>query len=89
MPRVHRRFLAASLALVSVVSSAFIPVGAQRSGTDTYAITNARIVTVSGPVIERGTIVIRDGLIVAVGANVNVPADARVIDGSGMTSILV
>jgi imidazolonepropionase-like amidohydrolase len=50
-----------------------------------YAITNARIVTVSGADIERGTIVVRDGLIAAVGANVAAPADARVIDGSGLT----
>jgi len=58
---------------------------AQRRGTDTYAITNARIVTVSGPVIDRGTVVIRDGLIAAVGANVTAPPDARIIDGTGMT----
>jgi imidazolonepropionase-like amidohydrolase len=58
---------------------------AQHSATDTYAITNARLVPVSGPVIERGTIVIRDGLITAVGGNVTVPADARVIDGNGLT----
>jgi hypothetical protein len=59
--------------------------GAQRSGIDTYAITNARIVTVSGPTIERGTVVIRNGLIAAVGANVNAPPDARIIDGAGLT----
>lgn len=58
---------------------------AQRSGIDTYAITNARIVPVSGPVIERGTVVIRDGLIAAVGPNVSAPADARLIDGTGLT----
>jgi imidazolonepropionase-like amidohydrolase len=55
------------------------------SGVNTYAITNARIVTVSGPVIERGTVVIRDGLIAAVGASVNAPPDARTIDGTGLT----
>ncbi len=49
------------------------------------AITNARIVTVSGAVIEKGTVVIRDGLIEAVGANAKVPADAFTIDGSGLT----
>lgn len=49
------------------------------------AITNARIVTVSGATIDRGTVVIRDGLIEAVGAGVNVPADARVIDAAGHT----
>ena len=59
---------------------------AQRgAGTDTYAITNARIVPVSGAEIARGTVVIRNGLIAAVGANVNAPPDARVIDGTGLT----
>jgi imidazolonepropionase-like amidohydrolase len=57
----------------------------QSSGIDTYAITNARIVTVSGPVIERGTVVIRDGLIASVGAGISAPADARIIDGAGLT----
>ena len=52
---------------------------------DTYAITNARIVPVSGAEIPRGTIVIRNGLIAAVGANVSAPADARTIDGAGLT----
>jgi imidazolonepropionase-like amidohydrolase len=52
---------------------------------DVFAITNARIVTVSGQVIERGTIVIRNGVFVAVGPTVVAPADARVIDGTGLT----
>lgn len=60
-------------------------VRAQQSAIDTYAITNARIVTVSGPIIERGTVVIRNGLINAVGANVGAPQDARVIDANGLT----
>ena len=85
MPRVHLRLLAASVVLLLVVTSSIIFAEAQRSGTDTYAITNARIVTVSGPVIERGTVIIRDGLIAAVGTNAPVPADARVIDGNGLT----
>lgn len=50
-----------------------------------YAVTNARIVTVSGASIERGTVVVRNGLIEAVGANVSVPADAQVFDGNGLT----
>lgn len=49
------------------------------------AIQNARIVTVSGPVIARGTVVIRKGLIEAVGENVQIPADAVVIAGEGLT----
>jgi len=51
----------------------------------TVAVRNARIVTVSGPVIAKGTVVIRNGLIEAVGENVAAPADAWVVDGEGMT----
>jgi len=49
----------------------------------TVAITNAKIYTVAGPAIERGTLVIRDGKIAEVGAGVAVPAGARVIDAAG------
>src|SRR6185295_11945239 len=80
MPKVRSR-LPVALALLFVCAN----VNAQRSAIDTYAITNARIVTVSGPVIERGTVVIRNGLIAAAGANVSAPPDARLIDGAGLT----
>ena len=80
MPKIRSRLIVA-LTLLFLISN----VNAQRSAIDTYAITNARIVTVSGPVIERGTVVIRNGLIAAVGANVNAPPDARIIDGTGLT----
>lgn len=51
-----------------------------------YAIRDARIVPVSGAVIERGTVVIgADGRIQAVGANVAVPADAQTLDGTGLS----
>lgn len=51
----------------------------------TVAIHNAKIVTVSGPVIAKGTVIVRNGLIEAVGENVQVPADAWVVDGEGIT----
>lgn len=82
MPRV--RPLVVVLVALSFISSSVVH-AQQRSAIDTYAITNARIVTVSGATIDRGTVVIRDGLINAVGANVNAPPDARIIDGSGLT----
>jgi imidazolonepropionase-like amidohydrolase len=50
-----------------------------------YALRDARIVRVSGPVIEHGTIVVRDGLIEAVGDNITPPADAWAIDCKGLT----
>ncbi|HKY43383.1 MAG TPA: amidohydrolase family protein [Pyrinomonadaceae bacterium] len=85
MPKVRSRLIVALLALTLAPLSLNLNTNAQRSAIDTYAITNARIVTVSGPVIERGTVVIRNGLIAAAGANVNAPPDARVIDGTGLT----
>jgi imidazolonepropionase-like amidohydrolase len=51
----------------------------------TIAIRGAKLVTVSGPVIENGTIVLAAGKIAAVGADVGLPADAQVIDGTGRT----
>lgn len=51
----------------------------------TFAIQNARIVPVSGAVIERGTVIITDGRIAAVGASVTVPAGAQIIDASGLS----
>jgi hypothetical protein len=54
-------------------------------GPSAYAIRNARIVTVSGPVIAKGTVVLRKGLIEAVGESVPAPPDAWVVDGEGLT----
>ncbi|MBC7349239.1 MAG: amidohydrolase family protein [Candidatus Aminicenantes bacterium] len=53
-----------------------------------YALVNCRLVTVSGPTIEKGTIVIRNGLIEAVGASqkIAIPADAEVIEAGGLTA---
>lgn len=83
-----RTLAACAAVLLAATVWAWLPAGAQRrpgGGVDVYAITNARVVTVNGPVIERGTVVIRDGLIAAVGANVSAPPDARTIDGTGLT----
>lgn len=49
------------------------------------AIHNARIVPVSGPAIAKGTVVVRNGLIESVGADVNIPADAWVLEGDDLT----
>jgi hypothetical protein len=50
----------------------------------TYAITNATIVQGPGRKIERGTVIIKDGLIVAVGKGLTVPAEAIEIKGDSM-----
>jgi imidazolonepropionase-like amidohydrolase len=85
MPKVRLRLFVAFSALLLVTSQSLFFTHAQRSGIDVYAITNARIVTVSGSTIDRGTIVIRNGLIAAVGSSVSAPPDARVIDATGLT----
>ena len=61
-------------------SSGQIPAKPQEK---TIAIVNATIHTVSGPMIEKGTIVFDKGKITAVGANVTVPQGAEVIDATG------
>lgn len=49
------------------------------------AIKDARVVTVSGADLPKATVLLRDGLIEDVGPNLNIPPDAWVIDGSGLT----
>jgi len=55
------------------------------SAQSRYAIQNARIVTVSGNPIERGTVLIEDGLVSAVGARVSIPRGTEVIDGRNLS----
>lgn len=50
-----------------------------------YAIRDARLVTGTGQVIDRGTIVLAEGLISGMGTEVDIPPEAWVIDGSGLT----
>ncbi len=49
------------------------------------AIKDAHIVTASGADLPKATVVLRDGLIQDVGANVAIPPNAWVIDGTGLT----
>jgi imidazolonepropionase-like amidohydrolase len=53
------------------------------ASAQTIAIVGGKVYPVSAPPIENGTVLIRDGRIVAVGASVVVPADARRIDATG------
>ncbi|MAV35258.1 MAG: hypothetical protein CMJ59_07340, partial [Planctomycetaceae bacterium] len=62
------------------------PVAGLRTNTPAfYAVTDVRIVVAPGEVLERGSLVIRDGVIIAVGAKVKIPAGARVVSKSGRT----
>ncbi len=83
-----KRFSLFALACAGVlmVSAIFIArtSSAQPQG-EAYAIRGGTIVTVTGAVIQKGTVVVRNGLIQAVGADISVPADARIVDATGMT----
>jgi amidohydrolase family protein len=76
----HIRLVATVAALIAFLVA--IP------GADTrhvYAIKGARIVTAAGPSIANGTVVIRNGLIDAIGADVAAPVAAIVVEGTGLT----
>ncbi|CAN5507957.1 amidohydrolase family protein [soil metagenome] len=81
-------FLAAA-SLLAVSASAQISTtpkqGLRENDPRVHALTNARIVTAPGKVIEKGTVLVRDGLIVEAGPGVAIPPQARVWDLTGRT----
>lgn len=79
------------LTLLVVLLAVALPLAAQSvipnnpGKKGTFAIRNATIYPVTSAPIANGTIVISKGVIAAVGANVSVPSDATVIDGTGLS----
>jgi imidazolonepropionase-like amidohydrolase len=74
-----------ALRSVSALAGAALLPGLALAQDVPLAIRGARIVTVSGPVIERGSVVVQQGRIVAVGADVALPQGATVVEASGKT----
>jgi imidazolonepropionase-like amidohydrolase len=68
------------MGLLPIVFPASIP-------AQDIAIRGARILTMEGPPIEGGTLLLRNGKIVALGSNVSIPAGAQVVDAAGLTAI--
>ncbi len=82
MPKYLRGLLACVAGLgIALPVQAQGPVNTPR----VHALTNVRIVQSPGVVIENGTVVIRDGIIEAVGASVAIPPDARVWEHDSLT----
>lgn len=73
------------LLLTAIIIGATSLLAQSKDTTAVYAIRNAKIVTVTGGTIEKGTVLIRDGKIAEVGATVRVPAEAKVIDATGLS----
>ena len=65
---------------IAVALALTLPLAA---GAQTIAITGGKVYPVSGPAIDNGTVLVRDGKIVAVGVNIAVPNDATRIDATG------
>ena len=56
-------------------------------GAQEIAIRGARILTMEGAPIQNGTVLIRDGKIVAVGPNVRIPSSASLVEAEGLTAM--
>jgi imidazolonepropionase-like amidohydrolase len=69
--------------LVSVLASFLVIAAPLTAQERAIAIRGGTVLPVSGPAIPNGTVVIRGGKIVAVGANVAVPAGAEIVDATG------
>jgi imidazolonepropionase-like amidohydrolase len=70
--------------VVAAVCLISLGASAQSQPPSVIALTHAKIFTLAGAPIEDGTLLIRDGKIAAVGANVEVPAGAQVIEAKGL-----
>ncbi|HEX8872374.1 MAG TPA: hypothetical protein VF758_06390, partial [Candidatus Acidoferrum sp.] len=78
---VFARIMAAALLFLGVCSAAW----AQGGEPQYFAIRGARVVPVSGPTLEDAVVVLGRGVIIAVGKDATIPADALVIEGKGLT----
>ncbi len=58
---------------------------AQGGEPRSFAIKGAKVVPVSGPVLAEATVVVSRGIIVAVGKDATIPADAWIVEGKGLT----
>jgi imidazolonepropionase-like amidohydrolase len=76
----NKTFIAAVALVLAIAASS-----AQGPAVTPYAIRGAKIVPVAGAEIASGNIVLRNGLIEAVGASAAIPNDAVVVDGAGLT----
>lgn len=83
-----RAFLGAALCLVftqPLLSAEIRPPGHKPEPPGVHALVGGKVITRPGQTLDDATVIIRDGLIEAVGKNVKPPADARVWDLKGLT----
>ena len=76
---IRRRQFLKSAVLASTLS------GLRAEGQPPILIRNAKIVPVSGPVLAKGSVLVEEGFITAVGESISAPAGAQIIAGEGLT----
>ncbi|MBI3882034.1 MAG: amidohydrolase family protein [Verrucomicrobia bacterium] len=84
-PRRATSLLLSALFAPALLAADFLPPGHRPLPPGTHALTNGTIVPKPGVKFTNATLVIRDGLIAAVGEKISVPADARTWDLKGAT----
>jgi len=78
------RTLSCMVNFLSLLSLQSANAQTQPAVSKVYAIAHAKIFTLAGAPIDDGTLLIRDGRIAVVGANVQVPTGTQVIDAKGL-----
>ncbi len=80
-PHIALRITLASFAAFALGFAALLPgLTAAAQSSEVVAIRAGKILTMRGPAIVNGVILIRNGKIVAVGTDVKIPADAQIVD---------
>jgi len=86
----NQLFLAAILLSLTLLTPCFSlaqqPAAQAQKDSEIIAIVGAKIVPVTGPVIESGSILIKNGRIADLGPNISIPAGAKVIEAKGLTA---
>ncbi len=85
LTRPRRAAIAVGVCVLLALAAAPATRGQVPAPPPAYALLNARIMPMAGPPIDAGTLVMREGRIAAVGADVVAPPDAIAIDAAGWT----
>lgn len=83
MPTSFRRARSGSLCFAFAVALILLTPEMRVDAADTIALRGGKIITLAGNPIENGIVLVRDGKIEAVGADIAIPIDARVLDTTG------
>ncbi|MEM9897083.1 MAG: amidohydrolase family protein [Bacteroidota bacterium] len=73
------------LPLIAILSAVLVQGQMPKAEDGIFALTNAKIETITQGTIENGIVVLKDGRIESVGTDVSIPSDAKTINCNGLT----